>query len=477
MPAANGHRSRRSSRLPISVPVRVTSLEPNGKFSEICETLVVNAHGCAMRFPIRLSPGIGLRLYSREGREAIAYVVACVPVGPDGQGWTLGARLEQPDNFWGLETAPEDWRVIEMPSPASQQSIQKAQPSPIFVHKPQARSASSQVILDKIEEQLSEDRLRGILVKLVKPLQSEMHELREKLTQNARRNRFEVSLNNIPPEVQEKLWERLHKDLGTRVLQQAREQSAEVFGSVKNSVEQKVAEALGEFRHRLAGELHTVEQRARTLAQELTTTTGQQLRTGVEKIQRQALDAGANLESKGAEVLVALQSRLGESHDSHSREVEQIHARAGERAMQLQLEITDLTQRLGTLNESVRKLESELDVHLERLAGELVSDARTQIEATVMGALKDLQARGSNEVEIRVDEVCGNLRTIQNRIENSFSGSLQAQSGEAADAFGHQIEIMAQHSIEKWRSALSKHLKSAAKVVGQEFQREQGGDS
>src|SRR5215475_10090148 len=80
MPAANGHRSRRSSRLPVSVPVRVTSLEPNGKFSEICETLVVNAHGCAMRFPIRLSPGIGLRLHSREGREAIAYVVACMPV-------------------------------------------------------------------------------------------------------------------------------------------------------------------------------------------------------------------------------------------------------------------------------------------------------------------------------------------------------------------------------------------------------------
>ena len=38
---------RRSSRVPTAVQVLVTSLE--GKhFSDVCETLVVNAHGCAI---------------------------------------------------------------------------------------------------------------------------------------------------------------------------------------------------------------------------------------------------------------------------------------------------------------------------------------------------------------------------------------------------------------------------------------------
>ena len=85
-------------------------------------------------------------------------------------------------------------------------------------------------MLDKIEEQLSEDRLRGILARLVQPLQAEVTEIREKLAGNARRNRFEVSLGHIPPELEEKLWERLRSDVGTRAVEQTREQSAEMLG-------------------------------------------------------------------------------------------------------------------------------------------------------------------------------------------------------------------------------------------------------
>jgi hypothetical protein len=467
MPASNGHALRRSSRVPVNVPVRVTSLEPNGQFSEVCETLVVSAHGCALRFPIRLHTGIALRLHSREGREATAYVVACDPLGSDGQSWRLGARLDRPENFWGLEACPEDWRVLEMPAPALPQST-----SPVFVHKPQARSASSQVILDKIEEQLSEDRLRGILTKLVKPLQAEVTELQEKLAQNARRNRFEVSLGNIPPELQEKLWERLHQDLGARVLQQTKEQSAEVLGSVKSTIAEKIGEAASEFRHRLAGELHTVEQRARALSQELTATTGQQVRTGVEKLQRQALDAGAHLSTQSEELLSSLERRLLETHDSHREKIEQIQAEIAAKSAHLHAEVTDLGNRIATLNESVRRLESDLDAHLEGIAGEIVSDARSQLESAMALTLKDLQVRGSNEVGTRLEEVCSNLRTIQNRIENSFSGSLQTQGEEAVLSIGQQIEELARQSMEKWRLAIARHLNSAAKILGQQFRQE-----
>jgi hypothetical protein len=49
---------RRSSRVPIALPILVTSLDPGANFSEVCETLVVSAHGCAMRAPVKLDAGV-----------------------------------------------------------------------------------------------------------------------------------------------------------------------------------------------------------------------------------------------------------------------------------------------------------------------------------------------------------------------------------------------------------------------------------
>ena len=471
MPASNAHAVRRSSRVPVKVAIRVTSMEPNAQISEICETLVVSAHGCALRFPLKLDTGSALRLHSRGGRQATAYVVFCQPMGSDGQGFRLGAQLDRPENFWGLESYPDDWRVLEMPVPTAQQP-QKLSATSVVVHQQQTPSRASQDVFDKLEEQLSEDRLRGILATLVRPLQAEVTELREKLAVNAKRNRFEVSLGYIPPELEEKLWERLRQDLGTRVLQQTREQSAEMLGSAKTAIEQKISAALTEFRHRLAGELHAVEQRAQILSKELTTTAQQHVRAGIEKLQRQALETGAHLNAQGEKLLCSLQGQLADSHEVHRHEIEQIRADAAAKASQLQSEVSDLGRRMTTLNESVRRLESDLDAHLERVAAEIVSGAESQIESAVALALKNLQARGSNEVETRLGEMCGHLRTIQNRIEDSFSASVTAQGEEAVQSIAQHFEELARQSTEKWRLALARDLSSVATTLGQQLRQE-----
>ena len=472
MPASNAHAVRRSSRVPVKVAIRVTSMEPNAQISEICETLVVSAHGCALRFPLKLDTGSALRLHSRGGRQATAYVVFCQPMGSDGQGFRLGAQLDRPENFWGLESYPDDWRVLEMPVPTAQQPPQKLSAKSVVVHQQQTPSRASQDVFDKLEEQLSEDRLRGILATLVRPLQAEVTELREKLAVNAKRNRFEVSLGYIPPELEEKLWERLRQDLGTRVLQQTREQSAEMLGSAKTAIEQKISAALSEFRHRLAGELHAVEQRAQVLSKELTTTAQQHVRAGIEKLQRQALETGAHLNAQGEKLLCSLQGQLADSHDVHRHEIEHLRADAAAKASQLQSEVSDLGRRMTTLNESVRRLESDLDAHLERVAAEIVSGAESQIESAVALALKNLQARGSNEVETRLGEMCGHLRTIQNRIEDSFSASVTAQGEEAVQSIAQHFEELARQSTEKWRLALARDLSSVANTLGQQLRQE-----
>lgn len=472
MPASNAHAVRRSSRVPVKVAIRVTSMEPNAQISEICETLVVSAHGCALRSPLKLDTGSALRLHSQGGRQATAYVVFCQPMGSDVQGFRLGAQLDRPENFWGLESYPDDWRVLEMPVPTAQQPPQKLSAKYVVVHQQQTPSRASQDVFDKLEEQLSEDRLRGILATLVRPLQAEVTELREKLAGNAKRNRFEVSLGHIPPELEEKLWERLRQDLGTRILQQTREQSAEMLGSTKTALEQKISAALTEFRHRLAGELHAVEQRAQVLSKELTTTAQQHVRAGIEKLQRQALEAGAHLNAQGEKLLCSLQGQLADSHEVHRREIEQIRADAAAKASQLQSEVSDLGRRMTTLNESVRRLESDLDAHLERVAAEIVSGAESQIESAVALALKNLQARGSNEVETRLGEMCGHLRTIQNRIEDSFSASVTAQGEEAVQSIAQHFEELARQSTEKWRLALARDLNSVANTLGQQLRQE-----
>src|SRR5437868_2021829 len=115
MAAPNPSVLRRSSRVPMNVPILVTSLAEPHSFSEVCETLVVNAHGCSLRASNKLDVGAQVHFQTKDGNWTMAHIVECQPVS---SGWVLGARLEKPVNFWGLERCPEDWpQVLEMPSP------------------------------------------------------------------------------------------------------------------------------------------------------------------------------------------------------------------------------------------------------------------------------------------------------------------------------------------------------------------------
>jgi len=192
---------RRSSRLPLALPILVTSLQPESDFSEVCETLVVNAHGCAIRSSMKLEPGAPVQFQSKEGRWTMAHIVDCQPMDSGQQGWKLGAMLDEPHNFWGLERCPEDWaRLPEVSSSTAQKRVRNAPPA--------------------------NGELKAIVGELVAPLQAEVVKLRQKLAQaQPKRSQFDISLTHIPPEVEEKLWVRLREDLGAQVLQQTRQQS------------------------------------------------------------------------------------------------------------------------------------------------------------------------------------------------------------------------------------------------------------
>jgi hypothetical protein len=129
------HAIRRSTRLPLEIPVLVTSLDAAFEFSEQCKTTLVNAHGCGMITQRALPQGMRVRLEIVPAkRHTTARVEDVVSLGGNPETWLLGMELEHPGNFWGIEYAPSDWRVEESPPtesiPAGQEQAPAATSAP-----------------------------------------------------------------------------------------------------------------------------------------------------------------------------------------------------------------------------------------------------------------------------------------------------------------------------------------------------------
>ncbi len=138
------HAIRRSTRLPLEVPVLVTSLDPARPFSERCNTTLVNAHGCGLIVSRALANGVPVRLEIVSAkRHTTARVSEVVPLGGDPETWLVGLELDIPGNFWGIDYAPSDWKVDEprtneIPSPvAEHQQLDRmpAEPKPVRSHR------------------------------------------------------------------------------------------------------------------------------------------------------------------------------------------------------------------------------------------------------------------------------------------------------------------------------------------------------
>ena len=69
------HAIRRSTRLPLEVPVLVTSLDAAVPFSEQCNTTLVNAHGCGLIAPRALAHGIQVEKLGFSGIVQVRGVV------------------------------------------------------------------------------------------------------------------------------------------------------------------------------------------------------------------------------------------------------------------------------------------------------------------------------------------------------------------------------------------------------------------
>ena len=328
------------------------------------------------------------------------------------------------------------------------------------------------IVSEKSQPQLTEHDLRAIVAEFVQPLHAEVVALKEKAAQgDSKRSRFDISLSHIPPEVEEKLWVRLREDLGTQVLKQTQEQSAQVLGSAKTMIEQKISQALEGFRQQVAQQLQTVEQNAPGLSEEIAEAVGQHFNSGAEKFQQQVTEAGNRAGAARAKNTFAPCSNgWAKSTMPIAQEMQKMQATVAAEVSRLQAQATSLGGRMAQLDDTACRLESGMESRLSQMASDQISAARVQLESAVDVVLKELGTRNAKELDRQLDDARGKLKIVQKGIETSVTDLVKTEVAASLLSFGQTMEELAQDSVGRWRSALSRDLNSVAKILGGGFQ-------
>jgi hypothetical protein len=111
--------TRRSTRLRVEIPVRVTSLDRMRPFADECMVLIVSAQGCGFRCSQALQLETPIILSSLPGGGSVtARVANCLPLGTDGKYFLVGASLYTHGNVWGIANPPSDWKDAAQDTPA-----------------------------------------------------------------------------------------------------------------------------------------------------------------------------------------------------------------------------------------------------------------------------------------------------------------------------------------------------------------------
>lgn len=457
---------RRSSRVAANIPILVTYKDPATRFSEICQTLVVSAHGCLFRAPIRLDSGAIVHFHTEEGRQTTGRVIYAQPIESDRRTWQLAAQLDRPENFWGLKSYPQDWTIITAPE---KKALPKAPPKSVQTIEQASMPVSVKDALERIQQQVSDQHLRSVVMQLVQPLQAEIELLRGKLGQDGKRSKFEVSLSQIPPELEDQIEARLRKELSPKMLEQARQQSAEVLESAKNIIAQKTREGHEQFVQRITQQAQVAERRVQTVAEENAAGLREQIRVTTGELQQRVVDAGNRLKRLSEEQLAFLQRNLGEEHEARRRELERMQAEGALETARLQAEVGELDGRIEKLAGAAHRLESGLDQRLGQMASDTVNAVRTRLETDIDGLLKVLESRGTQQLGSQVSEARARLDIIQSEIEAEVSGSLQNQAAQTLAAFAQSLDELARRSMEDWRETMSRSLNNVLRGLSEQL--------
>jgi hypothetical protein len=262
---------------------------------------------------------------------------------------------------------------------------------------------------------------------------------------------------------------RLKKELGPQVLKQAREQSEQVLEAAKTAIDRKTGETYDQFRQQVTRDFQAVEQRTQGLSTNVAQNLREHLNRGLGELHQDVVEAGNRLKRLSEDLLGVMEHRLGEEHEGHRRQLEQIRGTVTAESLRLQEQISVLDCRMAKMDESARLLESGLDQRLSKMASDTVRTARGQMEGALSEALNELATRSAQELGNQLDEASANLKTMQKGMEASVSESLTIQISETLQSFECRMDELAQKCVERWRVAFAGGLNSLVRILGEQF--------
>ena len=112
-----GPEGRRSTRLPIAIPLTISGKDAGGaSFRENVHTLVVNTHGAKIVTCHQLALGVEILMENRALVRSVKANVVWMGKNPGPSGlFEAGVKLLQAQNIWGIEFPPDDWQA-EVPA-------------------------------------------------------------------------------------------------------------------------------------------------------------------------------------------------------------------------------------------------------------------------------------------------------------------------------------------------------------------------
>ncbi len=314
--------TRRSTRVRARIPILITSLDSANPLSLLCETLIVNAHGCAAKVPQPLEIGMPVQLRvsaapanqagdpaPRDSRETTGRIVLCQPLGGDQAIWVVGIEMDKPGNIWGLVPSPKDWKRFDEAATGFKAGVPAGRPAielkmPVW---PLATAAAK----NAPPARASEDELKTQLA----AQQETIARLEDRLA---------TSLASVPGVVREQLAEaqqetvaRVRKQLGAMLAESVQEQlpaQTEAMARLQErlvaleSLPSAVREQLAGTRASLASLAETVGKRLADTQQETLAQVRQQLSAMLAESVPQQSPAQTDAIAKLQERLAALES-------------------------------------------------------------------------------------------------------------------------------------------------------------------------
>jgi hypothetical protein len=390
--AAASETTRQSTRVAARIAVTIVSTNPFIEFSESCNTVSVNAQGCAMHSdkPLAVSTPVLLRL--QNGKEAGGQVAFCKGSPSNDKLWGLGIVLDKPGNFWGLDPCPKDW-VTEDDNAATSPSSRQVDAGGSKTAEPGITAAQIESVRSELREGMRQElasMFADSRAKLNEELQTQKKNtaLAEGLLQDAVKAR--ESLTSAVQSLEEELQKKAAD--GTK-------NAIERIEASMNALKLEAQTDSEEQLQRIRKETEEIDSRVEKAFSSQSEKAQQQFSEAVEGKKKEIADAASSIGQVSDQIYTTVKGRLENDFESQKEVVASTRNSITAEVSRLQAEVGGIEDRLISLRERSSQQETDFGVRLDERASEAIKQVQVSLEQVLADLRKQQTELARTEME------------------------------------------------------------------------------